>query len=100
MIAMRCGQSSGCTPWPGSPAVAPHEMLSGLGRAIVVGFVLKTVQAWTRVSGLSGALPSLLAGSWLLGRLLLAFGAGLITVITSLAGEHGAPHPYYRCGRV
>jgi uncharacterized protein involved in response to NO len=54
-----------------------HEMLFGFGSAIVVGFLLTAVQAWTGVPGLRGGLLGLLAGSWLLGRLLLAFGAGL-----------------------
>lgn len=54
-----------------------HEMLFGFGSAIVVGFLLTAVQAWTGVPGLHGRLLGALAGSWLLGRLLLAFGAAL-----------------------
>ncbi|MCB1708394.1 MAG: NnrS family protein, partial [Halioglobus sp.] len=54
-----------------------HEMLFGFGSAIVVGFLLTAVQAWTGVPGLRGGLLGVLAGSWLLGRLLLAFGSAL-----------------------
>ena len=54
-----------------------HEMLFGFGSAIVVGFLLTAVQAWTGVPGLRGGLLGVLAGSWLLGRLLLAFGSTL-----------------------
>jgi uncharacterized protein involved in response to NO len=54
-----------------------HEMLFGFGSAIVVGFLLTAVQAWTGVPSLRGRLLGVLAGSWLLGRLLLAFGAAL-----------------------
>lgn len=56
-----------------------HEMLFGFGSAIVVGFLLTAVQAWTGVPGLRGGLLGVLTGSWLLGRLLLAFGSGLPT---------------------
>src|SRR5690606_23157992 len=42
-----------------------------------VGFLLTAVQNWTGVPGLRGGLLALLAGVWLLARLLLAFGAGL-----------------------
>ena len=54
-----------------------HEMLFGFGSAIVVGFLLTAVQAWTGVPGLRGGLLGVLAASWLLGRLLLAFGSAL-----------------------
>jgi uncharacterized protein involved in response to NO len=59
-----------------------HEMLFGFGSAIVVGFLLTAVGSWTGVTGLRGKLLGVLALSWLLGRLLLAFGsllpAGLV----------------------
>lgn len=53
-----------------------HEMLFGFGVSIVVGFLLTAVQTWTGVIGLRGRPLFVLAFSWLLGRLLLAFGAG------------------------
>ena len=54
-----------------------HEMLFGFGSAIVVGFLLTAVQNWTGVPGLKGAKLGVLAGAWLLGRLLIAFGGAL-----------------------
>ncbi|MCF7981603.1 MAG: NnrS family protein [Pseudomonadales bacterium] len=54
-----------------------HEMLFGFGVAIVVGFLLTAVQTWTGVIGIRGKPLIGLAASWLLGRLLLAFGADL-----------------------
>jgi len=54
-----------------------HEMLFGFGVAIVVGFLLTAVQTWTGVIGIRGKPLIVLASSWLLGRLLIAFGAGL-----------------------
>jgi len=54
-----------------------HEMLFGFGAAIVVGFLLTAVQSWTGVQGLRGKPLAALALTWLTGRLLMAFGAGL-----------------------
>jgi len=54
-----------------------HEMLFGFGSAIVVGFLLTAVGSWTGVTGLRGKLLGVLAGCWLLGRLLLSFGTFL-----------------------
>ena len=54
-----------------------HEMLFGFGVAIVVGFLLTAVQTWTGVLGIRGKPLIVLAAAWLLGRVLLAFGAGL-----------------------
>ncbi len=54
-----------------------HEMLFGFGSAIVVGFLLTAVGAWTGVMGLRGKLLGVLAALWLLGRLLLSFGSSL-----------------------
>ena len=54
-----------------------HEILFGFGASIVVGFLLTAVQTWTGVIGLRGRPLLVLALAWLLGRLLLAFGARL-----------------------
>jgi len=61
-----------------------HEMIFGFGAAIVGGFLLTAVQTWTGVIGLRGMPLAVLALSWLLGRLLLAFGAGLPTWLIAL----------------
>ncbi|GAA3935150.1 NnrS family protein [Litoribacillus peritrichatus] len=56
-------------------------MLFGFGSAIVGGFLLTAVQNWTGVPGIKGPLLAVLAGSWLLGRGLIAFGASLPAVL-------------------
>jgi uncharacterized protein involved in response to NO len=54
-----------------------HEMLFGFGAAIVGGFLLTAVASWTGGAALRGRPLLVLAGAWLAGRLLLAFGGGL-----------------------
>ncbi len=54
-----------------------HEMLFGFAAAIVVGFLLTAVQTWTGVPGLKDKKLGILAGAWLLGRILVAFGGAL-----------------------
>ncbi len=54
-----------------------HEMLFGFGSAIIVGFLLTAVQTWTGVPGVKGRKLAVLAGSWLVGRLLITFGMAL-----------------------
>lgn len=54
-----------------------HEMLFGFGVAIVSGFLLTSVAAWTGVKPLHGWLLLTLVLVWLLGRLLVAFGGAL-----------------------
>ena len=61
-----------------------HEMLFGFGSAIVVGFLLTAVQSWTGVPGLKGNKLAVLAVAWLLGRLLIAFGTSLPSVLVAL----------------
>ena len=54
-----------------------HEMLFGFGASIVVGFLVTAVQTCAGVTGLRGRPLLVLVLAWLLGRLLLAFGADL-----------------------
>lgn len=61
-----------------------HEMLFGFVAAIVLGFLLTAIQNWTGVPGISGWPLIALFLSWLLGRLLIAFGAGLPEVIVMI----------------
>jgi uncharacterized protein involved in response to NO len=65
---------SGWLPHGGPVLWHGHEMLFGFGAAIVVGFLLTAVQSWTGVIGLRGKPLALLVLSWLMGRLVLAFG--------------------------
>ena len=67
----------GWAPYGGPVFWHGHEMLFGFGAAIVVGFLLTAVQSWTGVRGLRGGPLAALALTWLAGRLLMAFGAGL-----------------------
>lgn len=54
-----------------------HEMLFGFVAAVIVGFLLTAVQNWTGVRATHGWSLALLAGVWLAGRLLMAFGGAL-----------------------
>lgn len=46
-----------------------HELLFGFGMAIIAGFLLTAVQAWTGRPGISGAPLAALTGLWLAARL-------------------------------
>ncbi|WP_375057077.1 NnrS family protein [Zobellella sp. DQSA1] len=48
-----------------------HEMIFGFGLAIVAGFVLTAIQNWTSIPGVRGWPLALVAGLWLLPRLLM-----------------------------
>ncbi|SDR96857.1 uncharacterized protein involved in response to NO [Halopseudomonas litoralis] len=58
-----------------------HEMVFGFGVAIVAGFLLTAIQAWTGVPALTGKPVLLMAGLWLGGRLCWLFGAPLWLLI-------------------
>jgi uncharacterized protein involved in response to NO len=62
------------TPWP--PALwHGHEMIFGFIAAAVAGFLLTAVPSWTGQRGFAGWPLALLAGLWLLGRLVVATSA-------------------------
>ena len=50
-----------------------HEMLFGYGAAVVTGFLLTAVRNWTNIQTIQGAPLAILAGIWLLARLLHFF---------------------------
>ena len=58
-----------------------HEMVFGFGVAIVAGFLLTAIQAWTGVPALTGKPVLLMAGLWLAGRLCWLFGTPLWLLI-------------------
>lgn len=58
-----------------------HEMIFGFGVAIVAGFLLTAIQAWTGVPTISGMPVLLIAMLWLAGRLLWLFNAPLWLLI-------------------
>jgi uncharacterized protein involved in response to NO len=50
-----------------------HEMLFGYGAAVVTGFLLTAVRNWTNIQTIQGVPLAILAGIWLLARLLHFF---------------------------
>src|SRR5690606_12789938 len=62
-------------------ALPIYEMIFGFGVAIVAGFLLTAIQAWTGVPALTGKPVLLMAGLWLAGRLCWLFGAPLWLLI-------------------
>jgi uncharacterized protein involved in response to NO len=48
-----------------------HEMLFGFVAAIILGFLLTAVQNWTGITGLKGTPLLILAGLWLVARVLM-----------------------------
>ena len=69
------------TPAGGWLAWHRHEMVFGFGIAIVAGFLLTAIQAWTGVPAVTGMPILLLATLWLAGRLLWLFDAPLWLLI-------------------
>ena len=65
------------TPAGGSLGWHRHEMVFGFGTAIVAGFLLTAIQAWTGVPTISGLPVLLLAALWLAGRLVWLLNAPL-----------------------
>src|SRR5690554_5174733 len=65
------------TPAGGSLGWHRHEMVFGFGMAIVAGFLLTAIQAWTGVPTISGLPVLLLAALWLAGRLVWLLNAPL-----------------------
>ena len=63
------------TPAGGWLAWHRHEMVFGFGVAIVAGFLLTAIQAWTGVPAVTGMPVLMLAALWLAGRLLWLFDA-------------------------
>jgi uncharacterized protein involved in response to NO len=70
------------TPWP--PALwHGHEMIFGFIGAAVAGFLLTAVPSWTGQRGFAGWPLALLAGLWLLGRLVVATSAQWPLLLTA-----------------
>lgn len=72
---------------PVLPALAwhAHEMVFGFAPAVIGGFLLTAVRAWTGRMTPAGAALAALFGLWLLGRVLLLTGPGLYAVAVDLA---------------
>ncbi|MBM7456950.1 uncharacterized protein involved in response to NO [Oceanisphaera litoralis] len=61
-----------------------HEMLFGFALAIVAGFVLTAMQNWTGIAGVRGWPLALVAGLWLLPRLLMPLRGELNPLVITL----------------
>src|SRR6185437_7984810 len=62
-----------------------HEMIFGFGAAIVDGFLLTAVRAWTSVNPAHGASLAALWLLWLAGRIMMWSGAGPLGAIVDAA---------------
>ncbi|MET1256653.1 NnrS family protein [Aliikangiella maris] len=69
-------QPSGWLPYGGHIFWHAHEMLFGFGMAIVAGFLLTAVKAWTGVPTITGSLLALFFLLWLAGRILMSVDIG------------------------
>lgn len=64
------------TPYGGATWWHAHEMLFGFGIAIITGFLLTAVRAWTGVPGLTGWKLISLFVLWLIGRIVISIEIG------------------------
>lgn len=62
-----------------------HEMLFGFAAAVIVGFLFTAGRNWTGLDTPTGVPLALLALLWLLGRVGMAFGGGLVTAVLDTA---------------
>jgi uncharacterized protein involved in response to NO len=68
-----------------------HEMLFGFVSAGMAGFLLTAVRNWTGLPTPTGLLLALLALLWLLGRVLVFMGPGLLAAIIDVLFMQGDP---------
>lgn len=76
------------TPHPGALAGLPwhaHEMVFGFGLAVIAGFLLTAVRAWTGLATPTGAPLAALAAGWLAARLALFAGPLWLAAVFDLA---------------
>ncbi|MCW5620437.1 MAG: NnrS family protein [Burkholderiales bacterium] len=62
-----------------------HEMLFGFAAAVIVGFLLTAVRAWTGLPTPTGAVLAALALLWVAGRILLLTGPALPAAVVDVA---------------
>ncbi|MBI4996651.1 MAG: NnrS family protein [Rhodocyclales bacterium] len=62
-----------------------HEMLFGFAAAVIVGFLFTAGRNWTGLDTPTGRPLAALALLWLAGRLGMAFGGGIVTVLVDSA---------------
>ncbi|RJG08884.1 short-chain dehydrogenase [Pseudomonas cavernicola] len=79
------GQKVAGQPLGGWLAWHRHELVFGFAGAIIAGFLLTAVQAWTGRPGLSGKPLAVLVAIWLAARLAWWSGAPLLLIVANLA---------------
>ena len=82
------GQTSGAASFESclaGPAWHAHEMLFGFTLAVVAGFLLTAVRAWTGLPTPAGPPLAALAGLWVLGRVLVLTSCGPATALVTAA---------------
>ena len=62
-----------------------HELIFGFGAAVLTGFLLTAVRAWTGILTLNGGRLALLFSIWLAARVLLLTGPAIPAVVIDLA---------------
>ena len=69
------------------PALAwhMHEMVFGFAVAVVTGFLFTAVRNWTGLPTPSGRMLVMLAGLWVLGRVLMVSGPGIAAAVVDTA---------------
>ena len=86
-VLLWAAQFSGLLPWPylQSSVWHAHEMLFGFTTAVIAGFLLTAVRAWTNEPTPSGAPLMALAALWIVGRVLVLTPFILATAIVNAA---------------
>lgn len=86
-ILLWAAQFSGCLPQaylPG-PVWHGHEMLFGYTTAVIAGFLLTAVTAWTRQPAASGVPLMALAALWICGRILVLTPCAMTAAVVNAA---------------
>jgi len=72
-----------------------HELIFGFAGAVLAGFLLTAASNWTKRPTASGAGLAAIFGLWVVGRLVLLFGAGLPWWLIAFAGLAYLPATAY-----
>ena len=86
----------------GGSAYHAHEMLFGYAMAVIVGFLLTAVRAWTQRETPAGGVLAAIALLWVAGRVLMltpyALAAGIVNALFPLAGAIAIAFPLLASG--
>ena len=85
-VVLWAAQYAGWIPiYPGGSIAHAHEMIFGYTSAVIAGFLLTAVRAWTNRATASGAALMALAALWLAGRVLLLTAWPLAALLVNAA---------------